>query len=215
MQVQVVLGEIGEHRHVIVDARHAPELQRVGRDLHHRMGTALVRHLFKKLMQLQALGGGVLGVQEAVADHVAVCADEAHLGAELRFQHMLEDIGGACLAAGAGEAHHLHAGGRIAVKLPACDGQPITAVAHLNVGCAVRRCVLAQYRRRAVLHGLRDEAVPVGLKALDGDKEVAWLRFAGIVADAADLQLRIGGAFQYVDMLEKLRKLHGVSLRNC
>ena len=55
--------------------------------------------------------------------------------------------------------------------------------------------------------------MPVGLKSLDGDKEITGLCLAGIIADAADLKRGIGGAFQYFDMFEKLRKLHGVFLR--
>ena len=43
----------------------------------------------------------------------------------------------------------------------------------------------------------------VRLEALDGDKKLARLDFSGIVVDAADLRVRIGGARQYVKVLYK------------
>ena len=72
----MVLGEVGEDRHVKTDARHPLQGQGVGGDLHHHMGAASVQHLAKELVQLVALGGGVLRVEQLVADHVAVGADE-------------------------------------------------------------------------------------------------------------------------------------------
>ena len=213
VQIKMILREVGKHCHIKVDACHASELQRVGRDFHHHMGAALIRHLFEKLVQLQTLGGGVFGMEKALADHISVCADEPNLCPQLCFQHMFENICGTGLAAGSGKAHELHAGSRISIEVAACEGKTLTAVCNFHIRCAVCGRVLTQYRRSSVCHGLWDETMPVGLKSLDGDKEITGLCLAGIIADAADCQRGVGGAFQNFYMFEKLSKLHGISLR--
>ena len=89
----------------------------------------------------------------------------------------------------------------------------LTAVGNSHIGRAVCRRVLTKDRRRAVLHGLGDETMPVGLKSLDCDKEIAGFCLAGIIADAADFQRGVGSALQNFDMIEKLSKLHDFFLR--
>ena len=209
----MILGEIGEHCHVEIKARHALKRQGMGRDLHHHMGTALLRHTLEKLMQLQTLGRGVLGVEQGIADHVAVGADEAHLRPGHGLKHMLRDLGGAGLPAGAGKADELHSFHRIAEKVPAHNGKPVTAVLDPHTGSSVVRRFLAQNRRGAACDSLGNEAVSVGVEAPDGHKQIPRPRLSGIVADPADLQLGIGGAFQYIQMLCKLMQLHMHILR--
>ena len=142
VEIKVILGQVREYRHIKVDARHALQRERMGGNLHHHMGAALLQHLPEQAVQLQTLGGGMFGVQELFADHVAVCADEADLSPRHRFQHMLHDVGGAGLAAGAGKADELHFCRRVAVEFPAYEGKAQAAVLYLNIGCAVRGHVL-------------------------------------------------------------------------
>ena len=147
-------------------------------------------------------------MQELVTDHVPVGPDESDLGAQSALQHMLEDLGRAGLAAGPGKADDLHLSGGVAEEIAAGDGEPVAAVGNLYIGRPVRGRILAQYGRRAVGNGLGDEAVSVRLKSLDGDKEIARLRFARIVADPGDLRLRIGAERQHRKIFHQLTQLH-------
>ena len=176
------------------------------------MGAARVRHPAEEAVEFQALGRGELGVDEGVPDHIAVGADEADLRPP-GLKHMLEDLGGAGLAAGAREADQLHGGGGIAIEFPACQGEAAAAVRHLNIGGSVRRRVLAENGGGPLLHRCRNKAVAVGREALDGDEEVAGLGLSRVVADAADLKLRVGGARQNIQMFQQLTKLHVLFLR--
>ena len=89
VEVQVVLTQVGEHRHVEAEPRHPLQSQGMGGDLHHHVGTARLLHGAKQFLQLIALRGGVLGVDELVAYHVAVGADKAHLCPQLILQQVL------------------------------------------------------------------------------------------------------------------------------
>ena len=64
-------------------------------------------------------------MEEGAADHVAGGADEAHLHAR-RLQDGLDEVAGGGLALGAGESHHLHLPGGMAVELRAhgAEGRP-------------------------------------------------------------------------------------------
>ena len=175
------------------------------------MGAARVRHPAEEPVQLIALGGGVLRVQELVSDPVAVGADEAHLGVQLALQQMLEQVRGGGLAAGAGDADQLHLPGGIAEEVPAGQGEPQAAVVRLHEGRSVLRRRFAEHRRGAPLHRLGNEAMSVRLKAPHRHEEIPRLGLAGVVAHAADLQLRIRRHLQHPNMRKKLLQFHVVS----
>ena len=86
VQVQMVLREVCEHGHIEVDARHPLQGQGMGGHLHHHMGAAGVLHGTEQPVQLIAFRGGKLAVQMLLADHVAVGADQPHLGPQLLLQ---------------------------------------------------------------------------------------------------------------------------------
>ena len=178
------------------------------------MGAAGVRHLPKEAVQLIALGSGVLGMQEFVPDPVAVGADEAHLGVLFPLQQVLEQVGGAGLAAGAGDAHHLHLPCRVSEKVPAAESKAQTAVVRLHIRGVVCRRSLAENDRRTVCHSLGYEAMAVDLKAADRHKKVPGPGAAGIVADAGDFRLGVRGHGQHPDILYDLSQFHMFFLNN-
>ena len=108
VEIQVILGQIGEYAHLEVNARHPVQHQRMGGNLHHHMGAARLLHLIKQLLQLEGLRGGALGFDDLVADHILNGTDEAHLGAQGLLQHGFQQIGTGSLAIGAGDAHKGH-----------------------------------------------------------------------------------------------------------
>ena len=94
VEIQVVLGQVGENAHRVVDTVHPIQRQSVGGCLHHHMGAAGGAHPGKQLLELQGLRCGTLSGHHLVADQILVGADQAHLGPQLLFQDGLEQIGG-------------------------------------------------------------------------------------------------------------------------
>ena len=107
VEVQVVLGEVGEHRHLEVEPVHPVLGQRMGGDLHHHILTARRRHLGQQRLELVGVRGGVFGGEGDGVDLVFHRADEpgpvAGGGKQMLDQ---KDAGG--LAVGAGDADELH-----------------------------------------------------------------------------------------------------------
>ena len=210
VEVQVVLGEIGEDAHGEVDAVHPLQHQGVGGGLHHHMGAARVPHPGEELLELQGLRRGPLGGDHLVADHVLVGADQAHLGSRLLLQNGLEQIGGGGLAVGAGDGHHGHIVRRVAVIVGGHHRQGPAGIVHPDVGdISLRRRPFAHHRGGARRHGLGNVCVAVGGKAGHGHEQISCRRGAGIIADADDLRLRVRGGGQGGDPLQKVFEFHG------
>ena len=144
-------------------------------------------------------------MEKFLADHVAVCADQADLCPELFFQHMLDQITGSRFAAGSGDADDRHLPGGIAVEVAAGKRQRKAAVLHLHIRRPFPRDILAEDDRRALFKRSRNKLVAVGRKALDGDKQIARAGLAGIIADSADLRIHIRRSGEIGDILQKLR----------
>ena len=185
-------------------ARHTLERERVGRDLHDDVGTSGVRHAAEKLLQIVALGGGELGVEELLSDHVAVRADQADLRAELCLEHVLDQIARARFAAGAGDAYERRFARRLAEKIAAHERKAEAAVADLHIGRAVRGDLFAEDDGRSFFHRRGDKAVSVGGEALDGDEEVSRLGLARVVAHAGDLRIQIRRGGQDLNISQDL-----------
>ena len=194
VEIQVVLGQIGEDAHRVVDAVHPVQRQSVGGGLHHHMGAAGGAHPGKQLLELQGLRRGALGGHHLVADQILVGADQAHLGPQLLFQDGLQQVSGGSLAVGAGDGHHGHAVRRMAVVVCGHHRQGPAGVLHQDIGHgAVLRRPLAHHRGGPRRHGLSDIGVAVGGKAGHGHKDVPGRRGPGVIADTGDLRLHVRG----------------------
>ena len=121
---------------------------------------------------------------------------------------MLHDESRAGLAAGAGKADEGHLRGRITKEVAAAEGQAIAAVRHLHIGHLPRRNILAQHGGSPQLHGLGDEAVAVHRQALDGHEQIPGLHQAGVIANAGDLPLHIGGGGEDLQIFQYISELH-------
>ena len=199
----MVLGQIGEHAHRKADAPHPLEKQRVGRHLHDHMGAARVRHAPEQALELKGFRGCALRGQDLAADHVLIGADQPHLRPQTLLQDILEKIGSGGFAVGAGDARQRHAGGGVAVPVPAHLGQRGAAVRRAHIGNPRLRLLLAEHARRALLHSHGDKPVAVRLVARHGNKESAGLRLPGIIADAGNLHRQVRVGLQDVHALQQ------------
>ena len=76
----MVLGQIGEDAHRIVNAVDPIQTKGVGGGLHHCVGTPGVRHFPEEPLDLKGLRRGAVRGDDLLADHVLIGADETHLG---------------------------------------------------------------------------------------------------------------------------------------
>ena len=93
VEVKVILREVRERTDGKVYARNTVQNERMRGYLHDDMGTACVRHLTEKLLELVALRRCTLGVDKLITDHISVRADKADLCVKLRFKQVLDKIG--------------------------------------------------------------------------------------------------------------------------
>ena len=101
---------------------------------------------------------------------------------------------GGGLSVGAGDGHHGHAVCRMAVIVGGHHRQGPAGVLHQDIGHgAVLRRSLTHHRGGSRRHGLSDIGVAVGGKAGHGHEDVPGCRGPGVIADAADLQIRVRG----------------------
>ena len=76
----MVLGQIGEDAHRIVNSIDPVQTQGVGGGLHHRIGTPGVRHLPEEPLDLKGFRRGAVRRDDLLPDHVLIGTDKAHLG---------------------------------------------------------------------------------------------------------------------------------------
>ena len=206
----MILTEIGEDAHGEADAVHPIQCQRVGGHLHHHVGAAGIGHLAEQAVQLEGLRRGALGMQHLIADHVLDGAHQPHLGPGLLLQNALDEIGGGGLAAGAGDTDHGHLFGGMVEPVARHQGQRLAGACHLHVGDIPLRYMLAHHAGRALFRRHGDEAVAVHRLAADGDEHIAGRGGAGIVADAGDLLLPIGGGGQDLQSFYHIFQFHRI-----
>ena len=80
MEIQMILGQIGEDTHRIVNAVDPVQTQGVGGGLHHRIGAPGVRHLPEEPLDLKGFRRGAVRRDDLLPDHVLIGTDKAHLG---------------------------------------------------------------------------------------------------------------------------------------
>ena len=198
----MILGQIGEGRHVIVDAPHPFQGQGVAGNLHYHMGAARVPHPGKESLQIQAFRGGALCGDDFLPNHIGHGANQADLGSLNLLQHLLEKQGGRSLAVGARNAHHSHLPGRISIEVAGKQSQSQPVGLHQNIGNLPLRLFRCDHGGSAPLQCHGDEPVAVGGKAGHRHKQASGLRLPGIIADGGDFVFLVRGAFQNGNILE-------------
>ena len=193
----MVLSQVGEGRHLIVNTAHPFQRQGMGGHLHNRICAAGIPHACEQSLQFKALGRSALGGDDFVTDAVIHSADQADLRSAHSLQNMLEKQRYRGLAVGSGDADHRHGTGGIAIEIPAQQRQGKAGVFHQNIRHTFSRSVLGNYRRGTLFQGHGDKPVAVGGKAGDGNKQAAGDHLPGVVGHGPNLGIDIHIGFQY------------------
>jgi hypothetical protein len=114
VEVEVVLGEVGEDGHVELDAVHARQREGVGGHLHGRAANPRLHHARQQGLELERLGRGLARGLGLVAHPVLDGADHAGRPAARAEQGLHQERRGG-LAVRAGDADHREAPRRVAV----------------------------------------------------------------------------------------------------
>ncbi len=170
VEVQVVLGQVGEHLDGERDAVGAAQLQRVRGHLHHARLVAEVAHAHERLLQVDGLAGGAYRLLLQAADHLLDRAQQPGVQAA-GLEHLVHQEGRGGLAVGAGDARHLHLGRGVAEEGGGHRAHRGPDVVHHHLGHAQAERALAHQRGCAALHGVGGEVVAVDLEAGHTEEE--------------------------------------------
>lgn len=191
MEVQMVLGQIGENTHGVVHTVYPVQSQGMGRDFHYHVGAPCFPHPGKEALELKGLRCGALRGQHLLADHILICADQADFCTNGLLQNCLEEVGGAGLSIGPRHRYHGHAPGRMAEEVGPHHSQRPAGISHLYIRNSLCRDLLAQHGRRTGSHSLGNKGVTICGKSGHGHKQVPRPHSPGVIAYPWDLQLQI------------------------
>ena len=200
VEVQVVLGEVGEGADREPRARHPAQGERVARHLHRHVGDAGLTHHREERLQVGRLRRGERAGQPGAVDADADGAEQPR-GAPGRVQPGLDQVRDRRLAAGAGDPEDREVGGRVAVDESGDGAEHVARVGvdeHRDV--AQRRAGgpvgIGEHGGRASREGIGGEIGAVGARAGQGGEQVAGTDLGGPERDPRDQDIacRAGGA---------------------
>ena len=207
VRVQVVAGDVGQHGHVVAHVGDALLDEGVAGDLHAGVGQTVVDHAAEGGVQGDGVGGGQVRLDPARAEAVAEGAHGAGRPAGLA-QDGAQQLGGARLAVGAGDARHAHPAGGGAVEAVREGAQRPARVGHDDRRPPARLFggPLADDGRGAGLQRVGDVAAPVHLGSCDGDEQRALRHPPRVVGEGRDRRVAVG-----VDDRDRLDDLQQVA----
>ena len=208
VEVEVVLGQVGEDRSGEAHAGRAAQLQSVRGDLHRAGALAAIEHRAEVSLQVDRLGGGA-------GDGTLGPADEGRDGAQQParasrgLQQRAHEEGGGRLAVGAGYADDVQLGSRVAEEARGDRPHRSARGGDEHLGHAESQRTLDDERGRPRLHGRGGEVVAVAAQARDTEEQRPGRDPTAVVGQALDLD-RAGGCSEPCAQLSghELRQLH-------
>ena len=183
MIVKVVARQIGEERPFELQATDALLMDGMRATFHESIGASSRHHVAEQAVEGDGVGRGVFRRDSFTVDVVADSGAEAAFVAEFA-EHVVEQRRDGGLSVGASHADERQVAARVAIKLGGHFPDSVFRVGHANEGDAFWTLrwdgLTHQNRFGAVFKRLADEGMAVGLRAFDGNKQVARLDQAGI-----------------------------------
>ncbi len=189
VDVEVVLGQVGERAHAKAQPGHPVHRQRRARHLHDRVAAAGIGHGSKGPVEDARRRRGVRRVDGAPAEAVADGAQHAGRRAR-RLEDRLEQEGDGGLAVGSGDADQLQPVGRVAGHPRHQHAERLGAVGDDHLRHVGVDLVLGDHGDGAALDRAGDEAVAVGA-ARDGDEQRALAGLARVVDHGGHLRVAV------------------------
>ena len=191
VEVQMILRQIGEGRHIKVNTTHPIQCDRMRGNFHNCITAAGIPHLRKQALQLEAFGGRAIGGDHQISNAVFHGADQACLTAGDCFQHLLEQPGHRGLAVGTGDTDDGHSLRGMMEEIAADQRQRQPVIFNQDIRNLLFRLLCGDHHRCAFFHSHGNKAVAIGSKTGNRHKNATGRHLAGIINYLCDLQSRI------------------------
>ena len=207
--VQVVPGQVGEHRAVEIEPVRPVQVQRVGGDLHGDEPHARGRHVGQKLFDVDGLGCGERRRPLPPAIALADGADDPARVAG-RGEDGVEQVRDRGLAVGAGHPHQHQGAARMPEERRSRVGHRPPRVRHPHAGGFRRRRngSFHHHRGRPPLQSIVDVVVAVRELSREREEGVAVPDLAGVAGETLDGAVQEPPSVADVPRLQQLPKQH-------
>ncbi len=207
VEVEVILGQVGEHGDRESDPGRPVERQRVRADLHRAGPVARLEHAPKGRLEVDRLGGRPLDLLLHPAHHLLDRSQEP--GPDpLGLEHVPDQERGGGLSVGAGHTGDPQGRRRVAPEVDRDRRHRRARIGDPDLGGGEVEGSLDHQRGGPVGDRLIGELVAVGVLPPDAEEEVAGLDAAAVVGEPGDLDLSIPGDLGDGDAGEQLAELH-------
>jgi hypothetical protein len=207
VEVEMVLGEVGEDGDREADAIRAVLGQRVGGDLHRARGVAGVEHPAERGLQVDRLRGRPLDLLLDATDDALDRPQEPSLN-PLRLQDVTNQEGRRRLPVGAGDPGDPEGGGRIAPEPHRDRRHRRPRVGDHHLGNGQLEAALDHQRRGAALDRRGSEVVAVGPLTANTEEERSRSHPGAVVGERGDVRVLIPLDAGEVHADDELAELH-------
>ena len=209
VEVEVVLGQVGERGDREADPIRAAQSQRMRGDLHRAGAVAALDHAAKGRLQVDCLGRRALDLLLDAADHALHRSQQAGLDRGA-LEDLTDEERGRRLPVRARDPDHAQLRGRVVVETDrrVRHRRPAVGDHGLHDPGLELEPALDRDRDRTRLNGERREPVPVGDRARVAEEQGSVADPPAVVGEAGDLDLGVADDLDHVGACEQLAKLH-------
>ena len=203
--VEMILRQVGKNPQIKCAIVYPPQVDGVRRDLRHDVRDAMVGHLPENPLHFEGFRCGVRCGEKPSVVSVVHRSQDAD-GTAGRLENRLQQIGDRGLSVRSDHGDQAEPGGRVSVEIFPESSECVTAVPDPD-GCNAgwgQKILFVENETCAPGQRIVDEFMTVGPETGNGYKEIVRFALPRVVADRADIAVRISRDPEYLDSLRQL-----------